>query len=209
VGTDAYYYAAPTAGEGTITFWIYDPFKCQSATNSGFDLIGPMWGLRNPNSQALAVGIARHAFVAGCLGYEPWSPAAPDNPYWFHDGVRGTTGIPWFPGWFKWTADGKINEISFTIFDVDYPTPDDISHGSLTTTLDAITYGGMWSSLFGLGWKSFWLKGDGTNSIEDIKVDVVGGTGIFAGMGRDTTTTTAEPYRQSTWGNIKALFNNK
>jgi N-acetylneuraminic acid mutarotase len=42
----------------------------------------------------------------------------------------------------------------------------------------------MWASVFGFGWNGFWLKGDGTNGIEDIKVDVIGGTGIFEDCGR-------------------------
>lgn len=209
VGTDAYYYEAPTTGEGSITFWVYDPGKCLSNPNPGFDWIGPMWGLRNQNSQALAVGIARQNYVAGCLGYSPWSTVAPDNPFWFHDGVRATNGIMWAPGWFKWDIDGKTNNISFTLYDVCYDDGnpgDDLICGPVTMSYDATTNSGIWASLFGFGWNGMWLKGDGTNGIEDIKVDVVSGSGIFTGLGRDTTTATARPYQQSTWGNIKALF---
>jgi hypothetical protein len=41
------------------------------------------------------------------------------------------------------------------------------------------------------------------SGIEDISVDVVSGTGVFAGF---NPTGVARPYHNTTWGNIKALY---
>jgi hypothetical protein len=72
------------------------------------------------------------------------------------------------------------------MYDVDYKTSgsSEMYHGNVTKTYDATSYSGAWAAMFGSGWKGFWLKGDvASTGIEDIQVDVVGGTGVFADFG--------------------------
>jgi hypothetical protein len=208
VGTNAYYYEVLTPGAGTAEFWVYDPFKCQSATDPGYGSNGMAWGLQNPLYQALCVGDFRQDFIAGCLGYSPWSTVSPYSPCWYKDGLRGTNGVPWQAGWFKWTANGQIDNLTFTIYNVTYcitdgPPDDDITTGDCVQLYDATSFGAMWAALFGYGWKAFWLRGDGASGIEDPFVDVTGGDGAFAEFGAIGV---AQPYQQTSWGNIKAQF---
>jgi hypothetical protein len=82
-------------------------------------------------------------------------------------------------------------------------TDDVITHGDVTRTYDATSFGGSWAALFGEGWKAFWLKGDEASGIEDINADVTGGSGAFADFG---TSPVSGPYIPASWGSIKSLY---
>jgi hypothetical protein len=152
----------------------------------------------------MCVGISRESFVQGCLGYEAWSTIAPNDPVWFYNGVRGSYSYSFNPGWYKWTITGTLNDISFIVYNIIhcYESPPPCS-ADASQIYDATSYTGIWAGIFGFGWNSFWIRGDNAVGIEDISVDVVSGTGVFSCFGTDPIST---PYKNSTWGNIKALF---
>jgi hypothetical protein len=209
VGTSAYYYEVQNAGEGSITFWIYDPAKCLQNPDPGYGTNGPRWGLQNPNYHAVSMGIYRPYYFAGCQGYVAWSTAGCYScQYWFKDGIRGADSTSFAAGWYKWKIDGTQDEISFTLHDVDYDSVDGpgytLVHGNVNQIYNSIKYTA-WSSLFGYGWKGVWLKGDiSSTGIEDICVDVVAGTGVFSEFGSESPV--LRKYNQSTWGGIKSLY---
>jgi hypothetical protein len=198
-----------------VEFWIYDPAKCMENTDPGYGANGPGWGLITPSLQAITVGIHRQSFCGGCLGYNPWSTIDPTSPIWFKDGLRGSAGVPFTAGWYKWTINGTWNDLTFTIYNVTYWVTDGPTHGGETAPVTgdcAVTFAppnagweGGWNNLFGTGWQGVWFLGDtpGTG-IEDIYADVVGATGVFeADYG---SLGVSQPYHQTTWGSIKALY---
>jgi hypothetical protein len=112
----------------------------------------------------------------------------------FKGGVRGSSGVPFSAGWYKWKVDGAYDSISFTLYDVDYMTGSTVLHGNVEQDYNAASYGGMWAAMFGSGWKAFWLKGDvPSTGIEDPYADVVGGTGVFAEFGDPGSTGSNHP----------------
>jgi hypothetical protein len=211
IGTSAYYYEVMTEGEGAVDFWIFDPFKCSANPDPGYGTQGPGWGLMNRSYIAMTVSINRASQVAGCLGYSPWSTAAPFSPYWFKDGIRGSNSVPWQSGWFRWTVDGTLDNITFTLHDVTYcitdgPPDDDVTTGDCIQTYDATSAGATWAAVFGSGWKGFWLKGDvAATGIEDISADVTDGSGVFYDDFHPKDAV-FQPYTTTSWGTIKALF---
>jgi len=174
---------------GTVQFWIYDEGAVTQNVSTGAPSQGPHWGLRSgTSSHSLVVGNFRYAFTAWHQGYSPWSTAAPFNAYWFKDGVRASVGVAWSPGWFKWTLAGTYNSISVTLHDVNYnlvdgPPHDDTVFGDVLRTYNMNSFGGLWFDVFGFGWNSIVFKGDGAGGPEDMYLAVVGGTGVFAGVG--------------------------
>jgi hypothetical protein len=206
VGTSPYYYEVQTEGEGTVEFWVYDPFKCKINPDPGYGSYGMAWGLQNPLYRVMAVGNFRNPFVAGCLGYSPWSDVAPYSPGWFKDGIRGANSAPWKAGWYKWMVDGRYENITFTIHCItNGPPDDDTITGDCSQTYDATSNGGIWAAMFCCGWKAMWLRGDNASGIEDPYVDVTGGTGVFTEFGGGPIGV-AKSYRQTSWGNIKSLY---
>jgi hypothetical protein len=212
VGTSAYYYEVMIEGEGLVELWVYDPAKCMADPDPGYGTNGPRWGLQNPLYQSLSVGVGRPAYVAGCQGYSPWSTVSPYSYLWFKDGIRGSKGVSWTAGWWKWSLDGKFDNLVMTLYNVTYciddgPPNDDLTTGDCVQTYDATTGGAMWAALFGSGWKALWLKGDeASTGIEDINVDVMGGTGVFIEMGLLTPPAVSQTYNQTSWGTIKSLY---
>jgi hypothetical protein len=207
VGTNAYYYEVQYAGEGMVEFWVYDPFKCKSATDPGYGTNGMAWGLQTPLYQVIPVGDNRNSFLAGCLGYSPWAFQS-YALLWFKDGIRGANGVPWQAGWYKWLVNGQMDNITFTLCNVTYcitdgPPNDDLTTGDCAQTYDATTYSGVWATVLGYGWKAVWFRGDGASGIEDPYIDVTGGTGVFAEFG---PVGVAQPYQKTSWGNIKSLY---
>jgi hypothetical protein len=209
VGTPPFFYEVETEGEGSITFWIYDPGKCIEES-FGYGVRGPIWGLQNPLSNVVCVGIFRQDYLQACSGYASWTDVSLYNPQWFKDGLRAANKTPWEPGWYKWTVIGDYNNISFTLFDVDYDSVDGagykLIHGDVEVTIDEQYAGGIFGPSLGHGWNGFYIKGDDPSGIEDISVDVISGTGIFseAGVGRNVPI--SRVYEIETWSNIKKLF---
>jgi hypothetical protein len=199
VGTSAYCYEVASEGEGDVMFWIYDPGKCMANPDPGYGSNGPRWGLQNPLYQAMTVGISRPAYVSGCLGYSPWATVSPYSHYWFANGVRGSNGASFTPGWYKWRTEGLFDQITFTLYQTYYELVDDGQHddivfGNCSRAYDATSMSGTWAAMFGSGWKAFWLKGDvASTGIEDTYADVVGGTGVFAEFGDTGTTGSNHP----------------
>ena len=153
------------------------------------------------------VGVDRASYISGCQGYSPWSTVSPYSPYWFKDGVRGAHGVSWSGGWTLWTVSGTYDELSFTIHDVDYllvdgPPHDDLVHGDANQTYNASSFGNTWEVIFGDGWQAFHIRGDADGGVEDISVQVVGGTGVFVGG----TIGLSDTYHHTSWGQVKALF---
>lgn len=221
IGTSGYYWATGDSfgGEGSVTFWIFDPGHCISDTTTMFGT-GPSWGLQTLNNYWAVAGIYRigsgisfsgtyDSKGCGCNGYKIWSNITPNEVYWFKDGIRNTYNVSWNPGWYKWKVMGQWNEISWTLFNVTYYQccygcycGDSIwITGDYTKTVDASNH---WSSLFGIGYSAFYLTGDSPNGFEDISVEVVAGDGVFANIVTNDPIT--KPHQNSTWGNIKALF---
>jgi hypothetical protein len=211
VGTSSYYCLVANAGQGSVEVWIYDPAKCLQNPDPGYGLHGFGWGLQNPALQAITVGMHRASYCGGCIGYNPWSTIAPTSPWWFKDGIRGSNNVPFTAGWYKWTINGTWNDITFTMYNVTYYEIDGPGNGGLppvtgncAQTYSATWADGGWANVFGTGWQAIWLNGDvpGTG-IEDISADVVGGDGVFAEYG---AVGVSQPYHQTTWGSIKALY---
>jgi hypothetical protein len=224
VGTNSFCYGVPVEGTGRVTFWIYDPVKCLSDTNPGFPQNGPKWGLIAPIMQVVSVGVHRNT-ACGCLSYCGWSSVSPYS-YDFigrmlrsnGNGANNHTCVCnwcneemdcndrlWTPGWYKWTIDGGIDNITFTVYDcIDcFFFTGSIAIKDVSRTYDATSIGVDWAAMFGFGWSGFWAKGDDVGGIEDIGIDVVSGTGVFEVFGTETG---ARPYQNSTWGNIKSLY---
>jgi hypothetical protein len=175
----------------------------------GYGVSGPHWGLQTLLYQYAAVGIGRPDYCGGCVGYSPWSSVSPYSHWWWFDGARGSHGQPFTPGWYKWSVYGRWDNITFTQYDIYFQGPlgggpDPAWHqGDAVGTFDAAWAGGSWTALFGDGWKAFWLKGDEASGIEDIFVDVTGGSGVFAEFGGSPV---ARPFVENSWGNIKNLY---
>jgi hypothetical protein len=206
VGTSSYYYMVQTEGEGMVEFWVYDPSKCLAAVDPGYGARGMGWGLYTSTYQAAAITDDRASYVDGCRGYSPWSTSSPYSPWWFVSGVRGNGDVPWTAKWYKWTAAGTFDNITFTLYDVNYSSGGNIVMGNPSLTIDAASFGGSWSGLFGGGWQGFWAKGDvASTGIEDPTIDVTSGTGVFAEFG-GLTHPVARPYHETSWGSIKALY---
>jgi hypothetical protein len=209
-GTPTLYYEVPIEGERCVEFWVYDPAKCLANPDPGYGNNGPAWGLVTSVYQVVAAGIFRQSYLAGCQGYKLWSTIAPITPQWFKDGLRGDGSFPWSAGWYKWTVCGTNSGITFTLNNVDYDSIDgagvQLVRGDVSRAIDATSFGGDWASVFGSGWRAFWLRGDAGGGIEDICVDIVGGTGIFQGIEQGCNTPIKTNVRKETWGNIKALY---
>jgi hypothetical protein len=208
IGTSPMYYEVMTEGEGVVDFWIYDPGNCLEDVDPGYGGNGPHWGLQSPLYQYGAVGIGRQSYISGCQGYSPWSSVSPYSHWWFVDGARGSHSTPFTGGWYRWSINGTWDNMTFTLYDVDYddiPGPGgyNLVHGDYSGMFDATSFGGSWAALFGEGWKAFWLTGDGSSGIEDINVDVTGGSGVFDNMGASPV---AQPYIETSWGNIKTMY---
>jgi hypothetical protein len=210
VGTSPMYYEVMTEGEGMAEFWVYDPGNCLEDPDPGYGSNGPRWGLQSPLYQSVSIGVGRASYVAGCQGYSPWSTVAPYSFTWYKDGLRASHGTPYTAGWYQWSVNGTWDNVTFTIYDVDYDDCDgpgcyNLVHGDCAETYDATSFGGIWAALFGEGWKAFWLKGDTDSGIEDPNIDVVGGEGVFLGFGQPTLPV-SQPYVEASWGGIKGLF---
>jgi hypothetical protein len=205
------YYEVMMEGEGLVDFWVYDPGNCLENPDPGYGTNGPRWGLQSPLYQSCSVGIGRATYVSGCLGYSPWSTVSPYSYTWYKDGLRASKDIPWTPGWYQWAVAGTWDNISFTIYNVTYYVIDKMVHdpgdeivtGDYIGTFDATTYGGMWAALFGEGWKAYWCKGDASSGIEDVNIDVTGGSGVFNDFGESPI---SKPYIPTSWGNVKNLY---
>jgi hypothetical protein len=221
VSTNLFYYpASVTGGEGSITFFVYDPGKCLDPVGGNYDAMGPGWGVLNGNSKFLQIKIYRGGSMAGCTGYEMISGLIPASPFWFFTGVRGSGGQAFAPGWYKWTIEGNMDEISFILYDVytkgpfgggtlgGDPNVPDWHWGDVTANVNSSTIG-FWG-ITGSGWTAFSACGDACspwsngNGIEDISIFIVSGTGIFSGAGDGVPV--QKEYRNESWGNIKALF---
>jgi hypothetical protein len=212
VGTSPFYYeAGPDGDEGSITYFIFDPGNCLENPDPGYGLRGPKWGLQNPSYAAVVVGIDRPSYGSGCQGYSPWTTLSPYSPWWFFDGVRGSHGQSFTPGWYKWTCTGTWDDISFTLYDVYTKGPQgggsdpDWHQGDVTALIDAAAYTGTFAPCLGDGWTAFHVRGDNASGIEDISVYVLEGTGIFidAGVG---CVPISRAYQETSWGSIKSLF---
>jgi hypothetical protein len=220
VGTKMFYYpASETGGEGSITYWIFDPGKCLDKLDPGYGINGPGWGLINSNNNFLKIMIHRGSSLAGCQGYEVLGGTSPYSPAWFFNGVRGSFGQAFVPGWYKWKMDGRNNEALFTLYNVYtkgtfggsvYGGEDnnpDWHWGDVTATIDGNACRGLFRGLFGNGWKGFCINGDGASlgpGIEDISVFIESGTGIFSGAGNGVSV--SREYKNKTWSDIKKLF---
>jgi hypothetical protein len=203
VGANPFYYEVMTAAEGLVDFWIYDPANCLEETDPGYGVRGPGWGLQSPLYQSAYITIDRSSWVSGCQGFSPWSTVSPYSPWWYISGLRGDGGVPYAAGWFRWSVSGTWDNITFSIYDVDYSANDQVAHGDVFRTYDATSFGGSWAALFGEGWKAFAVKGDNSTGIEDINVDVTGGTEVFAEFG---TSPISRPYTRTSWGDLKQLY---
>ena len=203
VGTSPFYYEVMVEGEGIVDFWIYDPGNCLEDPDPGYGTSGPGWGLQSPLYQACVICINRKSYIAGCQGYSPWSTVSPYSPWWYVSGLRASSGVPYTAQWTRWSVHGTWDNITFGTYDIDYMGTDDvITHGDVSRTYDATSFNGSWEALFGEGWKALYIMGDNSSGIEDIDVDVTGGTGVFAEFGAAA----AQPYVQTSWGNVKTLY---
>jgi hypothetical protein len=211
VGASPFYYeVSDVGGEGSITFFIYDPGKCIETVDAGYGARGPMWGLQNTNHNTICVGITRVDYLSNCRGYGSCcNITAPYSSFWyFKDGLRNEYGTDWSLGWYKWTIDGSMDDITFTLHDVDYDSIDGsgyaLVHGNAIRTYDASSCDGLWASVFGIGWNAFHINPDDPSGVEDISVDIISGTGIFYDAGSDFQV--SRTYKSSNWGTIKNLF---
>jgi hypothetical protein len=216
IGTSPYYYKVITAGEGTVVFWIYDPYLCtQNPAPAGAAMHGPAWGVITPSAQCATICIDRSTSTKGCLGYSPWSSVAASSPGWFKDGIRGADNLPWQAQWWKWTVNGTYDAITFTLHNVSYYEIDGGNHGGLSPvtgdcaqTYNSTSFGGEWAYLFGDGWQGVYFAGDTpSGGLEDISADVSAteNNGIFCDITYDCNAV-YRPYHQTTWGNIKAFY---
>lgn len=208
-GTSGFNYEVQTEGEGSVTFWIKDNGSSLENANLGYPSLGPMWGLGNAAYVNTAAGIGRPNYVAYDQGYSLWSSASEYTQYWFRDGLRASHSHPFTAGWYKWTADGTFTDITFTIHDVTYEILDGAPHtddtfGDCSRVVNATTAAeDKWATAFGTGYNTFYLKGDGDGGPEDISVQVVSGTGVFAGG-----VSVSNEYTETNWNNVKQLFQN-
>ena len=209
VGTSPMYYEVMVEGEDVVDFWVYDPGNCLENPDPGYGGNGPHWGVQSPLYQYGVVGIGRQSYIAGCLGYSPWSSVSPYSHWWFFDGARGSSDQPFTPGWFRWSINGTWDNMTVTLYDIYYKgdigggSVPDWNQGDAAGTIDATTFGGSWEALFGEGWKAFWLIGDNSSGIEDVNIDVTGGSGVFDELGESPI---AKPYKEASWGSIKDLY---
>ena len=203
IGTSPYYRSVIAAGEGSVTFWIYDPYVCtQDPPPAGVAAHGPMWGLSTPGSQCVTVGMWRRSDI-GCTAYKEWSSVAASDPWWFCDGTRGSSNVPFQAGWYKWSVAGTYTDVTFTVYNIAYIAQSVQITGDCTQTYDATSFTNDWASLFGFGWQAFYINGDAASGgLEAIDANVVSGTGVFD----EYTVGIAKPFHQTTWGNIKALY---
>ena len=109
-----------------------------------------------------------------------------------------------------WTINGTYDDLSFTLHDVDYllvdgPPHDDLVHGDCKQTYTASSFGNLWDVIFGDGWQAFHIRGDGDGGVEDISIQVVGGTDIFSDVG-DVINPVSRNFNNTTWASVKALF---
>lgn len=177
------------------SFWIYDPAICLDTLNTmGYPARGPKWGLENPSHVGVLVGIDRSQWVGHCVGYSQWCTLDPTSPWWFQGGVRGD-GRPFAAGRYKWQVTGTYNDITFRFFDTN-------NNQTYAHTYDETTPTG-WAAAFGYGWRGIYLVGDAPGGPEAVKLHVSGGDGVFTGIG--STSSPVVPYKQTTWGAIKAL----
>ena len=179
------YYEIMVEGEGVVQYWVYDPGNCLESVDPGYGINGPRWGLQSPLYQCGSIGISRQSYLAGCQGYSPWSTTAPYSHWWFQYGLRGANSVPFSPGWYKWQTEGTWDNMTFTLYNVDYKeTSDGVTlHGDVSLPIDATSFDGSWEALFGEGWKAFWVRGDAASGIEDVNIDCTCGAGVFDEFG--------------------------
>ena len=193
-------------GEGSVTMWIYDAAQIGPASGNG-----PYWGLRSTDlGQVMVVGILRSSFMLN-VAYHPWSSVDPFSWSWFRDGVRGSYNVPFSAGWYKWTIDGTMSSITYTLHDVlayacnGSPcriTPPEVR--DVTETYNANSFGRAWAGVFSFGWSGLAFKGEYEAGPENFYVQIVSGTGVFKDVGGGVTPIV--PTETSSWGAIKGFY---